>query len=80
MQGYFPYRVDWTSLKFMIANVLIQLDMKLRLRIRDSLFRLAQSAMQRHHASDTGSTNKSSRDEHEVIAKEEINSCNRLVH
>jgi flagella basal body P-ring formation protein FlgA len=53
--------------------------MKLRLCIRDSLFRLAQSAMQRQYATDTFSTNKSSRDEHDVV-QEEINSRNRLVH
>ncbi|XP_040991792.1 protein LNK2 isoform X2 [Juglans microcarpa x Juglans regia] len=62
---------------YRLQDIISKLDMKLRLRIRDSLFRLAQSAMQRHHASDTGSTNKSSRDEHEVVAKEEINSFNR---
>ncbi|KAG6630357.1 hypothetical protein I3843_13G010700 [Carya illinoinensis] len=62
---------------YRLQDIISKLDMKLRLCIRDSLFRLAQSAMQRHHASDTGSTNKSCRDEHEVVAKEEINSCNR---
>ncbi|KAI9398580.1 hypothetical protein POPTR_003G200300v4 [Populus trichocarpa] len=46
--------------------------------IRDSLFRLAQSAMQRHYASDTGSTNNSSRDE-QVAAKEETSSQRRVV-
>lgn len=54
--------------------------MKLRLCIRDSLFRLAQSAMQRQYAGDTFSTNKSSRDEHEVVGQEDINNRNRLVH
>ncbi|KAG6677095.1 hypothetical protein I3842_14G008600 [Carya illinoinensis] len=54
-----------------------QLDMKLRLCIRDSMFRLAQSAMQRHYASDTSSNNKSSRDEDEVIAEDATNSTNR---
>lgn len=54
--------------------------MKLRLCIRDSLFRLAQSSMQRQYAGDTFSTNKSSRDEREVVGQDEINSRNRLVH
>ena len=55
----------------------LQLDIKIRLCIRDSLFRLAQSAMQRHYASDTSSTNKSSREELEFVAREESNSQNR---
>lgn len=59
--------------------VLLQLDMTVRLCIRDSLFRLAHSAMQRHYTSDTGSTNTSSKDEHETLTKEEINSYNRLT-
>eukprot|EP00262_Sarcandra_glabra_P011111 TRINITY_DN26829_c0_g1_i1.p1 TRINITY_DN26829_c0_g1~~TRINITY_DN26829_c0_g1_i1.p1 ORF type:complete len:775 (+),score=157.46 TRINITY_DN26829_c0_g1_i1:180-2504(+) len=42
-----------------------KLDMKTRLCIRDSLFRLARSAMQRQCICDTSSTNKSSRDEYE---------------
>jgi len=46
--------------------------------IQDSLFRLAQSAMQRHYASDTGTANNSSRDE-QVAAKEETSSQRRLV-
>ncbi|KAI9215616.1 hypothetical protein POPTR_T126906v4 [Populus trichocarpa] len=54
------------------------LDVRIRLCIRDSLFRLAQSAMQRHYASDTGSTNNSSRDE-QVAAKEETSSQRRVV-
>ncbi|XP_059430332.1 protein LNK2 [Corylus avellana] len=70
------YSVEDTIL-YRLQDIISKLDMKLRLCIRDSLFRLAQSAMQRHYASDTSSTNKSSRDEHEVLAKEEINSCNR---
>lgn len=70
------YSVEDTILH-RLQDITSKLDMKLRLCIRDSLFRLAQSAMQRHYASDTSSTNKSSRDEHEVIAIEESNGCNR---
>ncbi|KAB2621000.1 hypothetical protein D8674_040203 [Pyrus ussuriensis x Pyrus communis] len=45
------------------------LDIKIRLCIRDSLYRLAQSAMRRHYASDTSSSNKSSKVEGEVIER-----------
>lgn len=57
----------------------VQLDMRIRICIRDSLFRLAQSAMQRQCTSDTSSINRSGRDDHEVIMAEEINR-NRSVH
>ncbi|KAH8512688.1 hypothetical protein Peur_056519 [Populus x canadensis] len=59
-------------------TISLALDVRIRLCIRDSLFRLAQSAMQRHYASDTGSTNNSSRDE-QVAAKEETSSQRRVV-
>lgn len=55
------------TILFRLQDVIAQLDHRIRLCIRDSLFRLAQSTMQRHYASDTGSTNKSSRDEPEVV-------------
>ncbi|XP_023879320.1 protein LNK2 isoform X1 [Quercus suber] len=70
------YSAEETVL-FRLQDVISKLDMKLRLCIRDSLFRLAQSAMQRRYAGDTFSTNKSSRDEHEVMGQEDINSRNR---
>ena len=59
-----------------LCLISLQLDMRIRLCIRDSLFRLAQSASQRQNASDTSSNNKSNRDE--VLSKEEINTHNRL--
>ncbi|KAK6271472.1 hypothetical protein POUND7_008570 [Theobroma cacao] len=62
---------------YRLQDVIGKLDIKIKLCIRDSLFRLAQSAMQRHYASDTSSTNKSSRDENEV-AKEENKNHNRM--
>lgn len=65
------------SILHRLQDIISKLDMKLRLCIRDSLFRLAQSSLRRNCASDTSSTNKSTRDEHEVIAKEETNTCNR---
>ncbi|XAR63519.1 hypothetical protein NMG60_11023480 [Bertholletia excelsa] len=54
-----------------LQDTIAKLDIRIRLFIRDSLFRLAQSAMQRQYASDTSSTNKNSRDEIEVLTKEE---------
>ncbi|KAH1225567.1 Protein LNK2 [Glycine max] len=62
-----------------LQHIISKLDIKIRLCIRDSLFRLAQSATQRHYASDTSSTNKSSREELEVAAREESNSQNRYA-
>ncbi|KAA8537315.1 hypothetical protein F0562_026998 [Nyssa sinensis] len=62
-----------------LLEIIEKLDIRLRLCIRDSLFRLAQSAMQRHYASDTSSTNKRNNDKVEVLTKEEINSHNRFA-
>ncbi|XP_059651960.1 protein LNK2 isoform X2 [Cornus florida] len=64
------------TILYQLQDVIAKLDIRIRLCIRDSLFRLAQSAMQRHYATDTGSTNKSSRDE--ALTKEEITSHNRM--
>ncbi|XP_020533899.1 protein LNK2 isoform X2 [Jatropha curcas] len=61
---------------YRLQDIIAKLDVRIRLCIRDSLFRLAQSAMQRHYASDTSSTNNSSRDE-QVVAKEETSGHNR---
>ncbi|XP_024021106.1 protein LNK2 isoform X2 [Morus notabilis] len=71
------YSVEETILH-RLQDIIKKLDITVRLCIRDSLFRLAQSAVQRHYASDTSSTNKSSKEEREALAKEEINSCSRL--
>ncbi|KAF3448779.1 hypothetical protein FNV43_RR09492 [Rhamnella rubrinervis] len=65
------------TILFRLQDIISKLDIKVRLCIRDSLFRLAQSTMQRHYASDTSSTNKSSKDRHEGVAKDEINSGKR---
>ncbi|XP_023532742.1 protein LNK2 isoform X2 [Cucurbita pepo subsp. pepo] len=62
-----------------LQEIISKLDFKIRLCIRDSLFRLAQSAMQRHYANDTSSSNKSTRDENETTAKGEINSHCRMA-
>ncbi|XP_039118010.1 protein LNK2-like [Dioscorea cayenensis subsp. rotundata] len=47
----------------------MQLDTRVKLGIRDSLFRLAKSAMERQSASDRSSTNKINREDDEVAAK-----------
>lgn len=65
------------SILYQLQDIVAKLDMRIRLCIRDSLFRLAQSARQRQYASDTSSSNKSSRDE--VLSKEEINTHNRFL-
>ncbi|CAH8382686.1 unnamed protein product [Eruca vesicaria subsp. sativa] len=53
------------SVLFRLQDVVAKLDMGTRTCIRDSLFRLAESAGQRHHASD-----KTSQDDQEVTPKE----------
>ncbi|KAE8711872.1 Agglutinin-like protein ALA1, putative isoform 1 [Hibiscus syriacus] len=55
----------------------LQLDIRTRLCIRDSLFRLAQSAMQRHYASYTSSTSIISKGETRV-SKEEVKNHNKM--
>ncbi|KAL2337153.1 hypothetical protein Fmac_011599 [Flemingia macrophylla] len=62
-----------------LQDIISKLDIKIRFCIRDSLFRLAQSAAQRHYASDTSSTNKSSREALEIAAREKSNSQNRYA-
>ncbi|CAK9316444.1 unnamed protein product [Citrullus colocynthis] len=62
-----------------LQEIISKLDFKIRLCIRDSLFRLAQSAMQRHYANDTSNSNKSTRDENDFTAKGEINSHCRIA-
>ncbi|KAE8657568.1 hypothetical protein F3Y22_tig00116989pilonHSYRG00321 [Hibiscus syriacus] len=70
------YSVEDTVLH-QLQEIVAKLDVRTRLCIRDSLFRLAQSAMQRHSASETSSTNKIVRDEIEV-AKEGNKNYNRI--
>ncbi|KAE8714731.1 Agglutinin-like protein ALA1, putative isoform 1 [Hibiscus syriacus] len=66
------YSVEDTVLN-QLQEIIAKLDVRTRLRIRDSLFRLAQSAMQRQSSSDTNSTNKIIRDEIEVAKEENKN-------
>ncbi|CAN6930068.1 unnamed protein product [Brassica oleracea var. botrytis] len=58
------------SVLYRLQDVVAKLDMETRTCIRDSLFRLADSAGQRHHTSDTPHSNKSSQDDREVIPQE----------
>ncbi|CAN4112697.1 unnamed protein product [Withania somnifera] len=57
-------------------NGSFQLDLKVRLCIRDSLFRLAQSATQRKRGNDSCSTKKAGQE----VSKEEMNTDNRPPH
>ncbi|RID54302.1 hypothetical protein BRARA_G01635 [Brassica rapa] len=58
------------SVLYRLQDVVAKLDMETRTCIRDSLFRLADSAGQRHHTSDTPHSNKTSQDDQEVIPQE----------
>ncbi|XP_052193067.1 protein LNK2-like isoform X2 [Diospyros lotus] len=62
-----------------LQHIIAKLDIQIRLCIRDSLFRLAQSSMQRQHPSDTSSTNTNLRAEHEFVTKKETASHNRSL-
>lgn len=46
--------------------------------MRDSLFRLAQSVMQRQQIGETGRTEANTRQQHEMVVKE-VNAGDRLV-
>ncbi|KAG2325007.1 hypothetical protein Bca52824_007735 [Brassica carinata] len=58
------------SVLYRLQDVVSKLDMGVRTCIRDSLFRLADSAGQRHHTGDTSHSNKTSQDGQEVASKE----------
>ncbi|XP_024983634.1 protein LNK2 [Cynara cardunculus var. scolymus] len=69
---------DETTLEYTILhqlqNVISKLDIEIRLCIRDSLFRLAQSASRRQYDGDTVDANRRSRDEASVIVEERLTS------
>ncbi|KAL3348339.1 hypothetical protein AABB24_021814 [Solanum stoloniferum] len=69
------YSVEDTAL-YLLQDVISKLDLKIRLCIRDSLFRLAQSATQRQCGNDSCGTKKHGRE----VGKEEINTDNRPPH
>ncbi|KAL8098293.1 protein LNK2-like isoform X2 [Apium graveolens] len=60
-----------------LQDVVAKLDVQLRLCIRDSLCRLAQSAMQRQYAKDTNSTMKRSENYLEFLPEKESNTASR---
>ncbi|KAK1360456.1 hypothetical protein POM88_044930 [Heracleum sosnowskyi] len=62
---------------YRLQDVVAKLDVQLRLCIRDSLCRLAQSAMQRQYAKETSSTMKRSENYLEFLPEEETNTANR---
>ncbi|CAI9102808.1 OLC1v1001153C2 [Oldenlandia corymbosa var. corymbosa] len=64
------------SILYQLQDIVGKLDLRVRLCIRDSLFRLAQSASRRQLACDTSSSNKTSRDD--ISRTEETDSPNRL--
>ncbi|KAF8404580.1 hypothetical protein HHK36_009467 [Tetracentron sinense] len=53
--------------------VMEQLDVRTKLCLRDSLYRLARSAEQRHHFGNSDGSSKYSRDKSEVLTTEESN-------
>ncbi|XP_057520144.1 protein LNK2 isoform X2 [Amaranthus tricolor] len=63
---------------YQLQDIISRLDMKIRLCIRDSLYRLAHTATQRYYASNLSSTKRSSTYEHDS-AKEETKSSERFA-
>lgn len=62
---------------YRLQDIVAKLDVQLRLCIRDSLCRLAQSATQRQYAKDTSSTMKRSEHYPEFLPEEETNTDSR---
>lgn len=74
-------RDEWPlqdSILHRLQEIVGKLDIHIRLCIRDSLFRLAQSARQRQHSGDTSSSNKCDKDE--VLRKDETGSHTSTCH
>ncbi|XP_020598803.1 protein LNK2 isoform X2 [Phalaenopsis equestris] len=65
------------TIYFQLLDAMGKLDMNVRLSIRDSLYRLARSAMERQKNSDRSSTNKSNQEEDKISTDEESNNKNR---
>lgn len=62
---------------FLTIMCILQLDTRIKLCIRDSLFRLARSSIQRQYPNDTSSTSTSSRDE--VLSNKDVLGHERSV-
>ncbi|KAI6675964.1 hypothetical protein NL676_036760 [Syzygium grande] len=75
--------VDGCSIEDVVLNrlqdVIAKLDNGTRICIRDSLYRLAKSAVNRQHTGNVIGTVVNPQDEHEVLAKEEAAASNREV-
>ncbi|XP_023637769.1 protein LNK2 isoform X2 [Capsella rubella] len=72
--GNFTTAVDNSaefSVLYRLQDVVAKLDMGTRTCIRDSLFRLAGSAAQRHYTNGTAHSNKTSKDDQDVIPRED---------
>ncbi|KAH7679301.1 hypothetical protein IHE45_06G049800 [Dioscorea alata] len=65
------------TIYYQLQDALRKLDTRVKLSIRDSLFRLAKSAMERQSASDRSSTNKINREDDEVAANIDGNGQDR---
>lgn len=65
------------AIYYQLQDAMGKLDMNVRLSIRDSLYRLARSAMERQYSSDRSSTNKSNKEEDDISADEESNNQDR---
>ncbi|KAL3829790.1 hypothetical protein ACJIZ3_018592 [Penstemon smallii] len=65
------------SVLYQLQDTITKLDIRIRLCIRDSLFRLAESALQRQYPGETRGTNRSSRDE--AIADMDISDNERFT-
>ncbi|KAK1291877.1 hypothetical protein QJS10_CPB17g01824 [Acorus calamus] len=74
--------VDGVSLEeklfHQLQDVLAKLDVRVRICIRDSLFRLAKSAKERNSTSDSNTSNRSSGDEDDVPANNDVNVQDRI--
>ncbi|XP_074304880.1 protein LNK2 [Silene latifolia] len=64
---------------YQLQDIIARLDMRVRLCIKDSLFRLAHSATQRHYASDANAAKSSSSTSHAEITEEDLSSHDRIA-
>lgn len=75
--------VDGSSIEDVVLNqlqdVIAKLDDRIKICIRDSLYRLAKSTVKRQHTGSMIGTVVHPQDEHEVLAKEESEASNREV-
>lgn len=65
------------AIYYQLQDAMGKLDMKVRLSIRDSLYRLARSAMERQNISSRSSTSKNNKEDDEISADEESNNQDR---